>query len=97
MQQVFETIYASVEHILSGKAISRAVRAHLLVDAVLNGLVLADCLKVPLIMTRDQHNAEIIPESSIADPFLSETEILQIYHHQTQMISLLKFKLATRI
>ena len=75
LQQVFVTIYASVEHILSGKAISRAVRAHLLVDAVLNGLVLADCLKVPFIMTRDQNNAEIIPESSITDPFLSETEI----------------------
>ena len=35
-----QTVYASVEHILSGKYISRAVRGHMLVDKVLNGMLL---------------------------------------------------------
>ena len=33
---------------MSGKAISRAVRAHLLLDAVLNGLLLSKSIDVPL-------------------------------------------------
>ena len=33
---------------MSGKAISRAVRAHLLLDAVLNGLLLSKSMDVPL-------------------------------------------------
>ena len=37
-----------VEQIMSGKAISRAVRAHLLLDAVLNGLLLFKSMDVPL-------------------------------------------------
>ena len=38
LTQVFETVYASLEHIMSGKSISRAIRGHLLVDRVLPGL-----------------------------------------------------------
>ena len=43
LQEVLEVIYAdnAVQHILSGKAISRAVRAHLLVDNVLNAMLLS--------------------------------------------------------
>ena len=46
----FEIIYApkAVEQIMSGNAISRAVRAHLLMDAVLNGLLLSKSMDVPL-------------------------------------------------
>ena len=33
---------------MSGKAISRAVRVHLLLDAVLNGLLLSKSMVVPL-------------------------------------------------
>ncbi len=40
LQEVLELIYASM-HMLSGKAIARAVWAHLIVDAALNALVLA--------------------------------------------------------
>ena len=38
LEQILELIYApnAVAHMLSSKAISRAVRAHLIVDAVLN-------------------------------------------------------------
>ena len=50
INELFEMIDApkAVEQILSGKAISRAVRAHLLLDAVLNGLLLSKSMDVPL-------------------------------------------------
>ena len=51
LEQVLETIYASVEHIFSGKAISRAIRGHLLVDAVLNGIIFSDLIKTPSLFT----------------------------------------------
>ena len=49
LQEVLELIYASnaVVHMLPGKAIARAVRAHLIVDAALNALVLAKTFCVP--------------------------------------------------
>ena len=42
LQDLLELIYApnAVVHMLSGKAIARAVRAHLIVDAALNALIL---------------------------------------------------------
>ena len=36
----------AVEQIMSGKAISRAVRAHLLLDTVLNGLLLSKSMEL---------------------------------------------------
>ena len=50
INELFEMIYAqkAVEQIMSRKAISRAVRAHLLLDAVLNGLLLSKSMDVPL-------------------------------------------------
>ena len=50
LREVMECIYASntLDHILSGKAIARAVRAHILVDAALNGLLMSQILKVPI-------------------------------------------------
>ena len=49
-KELLELIYAPkvVEQIMTGKAISRAVRAHLLLDAVLNGLLLSKSLDVPI-------------------------------------------------
>ena len=46
LREAIETVYApkSVDHILSGKAISRAIRSHTLVDAALNGLLLSETL-----------------------------------------------------
>ena len=51
-------IYApnAVEHILTGKAIARAVRAHLLVDAALNTLMLSKALTVPISGMQDTPN-----------------------------------------
>lgn len=50
LREVLELIYASnaVDHILSGKAIARAVRAHLIVDGALNALLYSEALKVPV-------------------------------------------------
>lgn len=48
LKELFELIYAptAVEHILTGKAITRAVWAYLLVDAALNTLSLSTALGV---------------------------------------------------
>ena len=41
LKELLELIYApnAVEHILTGKAIARAVRVHLFIDAVVNTLI----------------------------------------------------------
>ena len=50
IRELFENIYApkDVEQIMSGKAISRAVRVHLMLDAVINALLLSKSMDVPL-------------------------------------------------
>ena len=50
LQELLELVYAqnAVGHILSGKAISRAVRGHLLVDSALNALLTAEAFGVCL-------------------------------------------------
>ena len=56
LQEIMELVYApnAVVHILSGKAYARAVRAHLLVDAALNALLLADAFQVPQILVHQE-------------------------------------------
>ena len=50
LQEMLELIYApnAVVHMLSGKAISRALRGHFIVDAALNALMLKSVLNAPL-------------------------------------------------
>jgi len=50
LREVLELIYAfnAVGHIMIGKAIARAVRAHLIVDAALNALLYSEALEVPI-------------------------------------------------
>jgi hypothetical protein len=43
---IFE-LHNAVVHMLAGKAIARAVRAHLIVDAALNALVLSNTMDPP--------------------------------------------------
>lgn len=47
---LFETVYASttVSHMLSGKAIARAVRGHFLVDTALTALILSNIYGIPV-------------------------------------------------
>ena len=58
LQEIMELVYApnAVVHILSRKAYiyARAVRAHLLVDAALNALLLADAFQVPQILVHQE-------------------------------------------
>ena len=55
LREVLELIYApnAVDHIMTGKAIARAVRTHLIVDAALNALLYSEVLEVPV--PRPQH------------------------------------------
>ena len=50
LKELLQLIYASnaVDYILTGKAIARAVRAHLIVDAALNALLYSDALGVTI-------------------------------------------------
>ena len=50
LEELLEVVYAgnTVCHMMSGKAVSRAVRGHMLVDAALNAMLLADAYNVPL-------------------------------------------------
>ena len=51
---------------LSGKAVSRALRGHLLVDAALHTILLADAYNVPLPLEDDSNK----PEEETASKFL---------------------------
>ena len=66
LQEVFEVVYAgnTVSHMLTGKAISRAVRGHMLVDAALNTILIADAYNVP-VPTRE--SAEAADEQDLAE------------------------------
>ena len=50
LKELLEMIYASnaVDHMLSGKAVSRAVRGHLIIDAALNALLYSPALGIPI-------------------------------------------------
>ena len=50
LQELLELIYASnaMVHMLTGKAIARAVRGHFIVDAALNAPILASTFNVPI-------------------------------------------------
>ena len=50
LQELLELVYAknAVIHMLSGKAVSRAIRGHFLVDGALNGMLASKTFNVPL-------------------------------------------------
>ncbi|CAG2195214.1 unnamed protein product [Mytilus edulis] len=62
LMNIFETVYAStaVSHMLSGKAIARAVRGHFLLDTALTALILSNIygIPVPKIEVSSEENAE---------------------------------------
>ena len=57
LQELLEVVYANnaVGHMLSGKAVSRAVRGHLLVDAALNAMVTSGALNKQLQISLNIH------------------------------------------
>lgn len=50
LRELLELIYApnAVKHMLSRKAVARALRGHLIVDAALNALLYSSALGVPV-------------------------------------------------
>ena len=77
LQELLELIYApnAVVHMLSGKAVARAVRGHLIVDAALNTLVLAQTFSVPVPGCLNAENEE-------AEEVLDMPEL---YEHSTDL------------
>ncbi len=61
LQEILEQVYASntVSHMLTGKAISRAARGHMLVDAALNTMLIADVYDCPVQRKEDEDTAEV--------------------------------------
>ena len=65
LKELFEVIYAegAVPHMLSGKAIARAIRAHTLIDAVLRSKFISISLKdetglASQVKTKSKENAQ---------------------------------------
>ena len=55
LQELFELMYApnAVVHMLAGKALARAVRAHLIIESALNALLLSDAMNINLFSTSE--------------------------------------------
>ena len=66
LKETLETIYApnAVTHILSGKAVSRAVRGHFIVDSALNPLVLSKAFGLKNLKP-DQFPAVILSDNAV--------------------------------
>ena len=79
LQDVLESFYASntVVHMLSGKAIARAIRGRFMVDVVLNALILASSYNVP-IPALEMETEELMETAGSADrkPDLDEAALL---------------------
>jgi len=72
-QELFELVSAenTVNHILSGKAIAKAIRAHFLVAAALNSVMLAKAYDFPVPhLTEDDQ-----PNSAVEETFLQNDEL----------------------
>ena len=80
LQELLELIYASntVVHILTGKAIARAVRAHLIIDAALNALMLTSTYNVPLLERSDDSGSEDVDTNEVIEPATSSHENLDL-------------------
>ena len=59
LQEALETIYAEkvVCHMLSGKAVDRAICGHMLVDTALHALLVEKIFNVPLPLDGMEHNS----------------------------------------
>ena len=81
LQELLETIFASntVTHILSGKAVARAVRDHLLLDTALNTVLMAKTFSLQLNGTSatDDHDDDNTSEDidPLSDSVLIDEEI----------------------
>ncbi len=74
LREVLELIYAgnAVDHIMYGKAVSRAVRGHMLIDGVLNAMLLSTAYSCDIHMNSEADQLE----ATIAHPDLEEIQTL---------------------
>ena len=62
LEEIFEHIFASVHHIMSGHAVAKANRAHILMDAILSSLLISSSLGIPVKAFEDKSNGQNITE-----------------------------------
>ena len=79
-EEVLELVYAknTVPHILSGKAVARTIRGHLLIDSALNALLVSDTINLPLHVpdTYKQQEAEQDEEERTLHADLEAAKVL---------------------
>lgn len=65
LHELLETVYAgnTIPHILSGKAVARAVRGHFLVDSALNTILFADIFGVDISSDQLNHETDDLDEA----------------------------------
>jgi len=78
LKDVLELVYASnaVEHMLSGKAVERAVRGHFLIDTTLNAMLVARVFNVELLNKvrmedTDRENGDYLSDCQSVDALLN--------------------------
>ena len=64
LQPMLETIYAgqTVPHMLSGKAISRSIRGHLIVSGVIHAIIVSHVYNCPLLLDENNNLRDGLPE-----------------------------------
>ena len=79
LQEAFELLYAEnvVVHILNGKAYSRAVRAHLLMDAALSAILTSGAFDLPWILIHHQADDALLGDESDDSPALMDTPVAE--------------------
>ena len=87
LKEVLETVYASVDHILSGKAISRAVCAHLLIDKALGEILLEKSHRESRKTTVETNKTQLYDGSPIPKTNMAINEIANIESLSEKIIS----------
>ena len=79
LQEAFELVYAEnvVVHILNGKAYSRAVWAHLLMDAALSAILTSGAFDLPWILIHHQADDALLGDESDDSPTLMDTSVAE--------------------
>ena len=92
LEDLLELVYAknAVSHMLSGKAIARAVRGHFLVDAALNALLVCNTFNLPLPVTagRNPSNEDAVQDEQ-NDPATNETREEQSSDTDLELVKVL--------
>ena len=79
LQEAFELVYAenAVVYTLNGKAYSRAVLAHLLMDAALSAILTSKAFDLPWILIHHQADDALLGDESDDSPTLMDTSVAE--------------------